>query len=101
MQVGAYSKKKNANAQAAKLKAAGFDCFVATNGSSGTSSSSTVIKVGSKVKVKSGAKTYTGGSVARFIYSKTYTVDELKGDRAVLDKNGLCTPFNVRDLILA
>ena len=101
VQVGAYSKKKNANAQAAKLKAAGFDCFVATNGSSGTSSSSTVIKVGSKVKVKSGAKTYTGGSVARFIYSKTYTVDELKGDRAVLDKNGLCTPFNVRDLILA
>lgn len=101
VQVGAYSNKKNANAQAAKLKAAGFDCFVATNGSSGTSSSSTVIKVGSKVKVKSGAKTYTGGSVARFIYSKTYTVDELKGDRAVLDKNGLCTPFNVRDLILA
>ena len=101
VQVGAYSKKKNANAQAAKLKAAGFDCFVATNGSSGTSSSSAVIKLGSKVKVKSGAKTYTGGSVARFIYSKTYTVDELKGDRAVLDKNGLCTPFNVRDLILA
>ena len=101
VQVGAYSKKENANAQAAKLKAAGFDCFVTTNGSSGTSSPGVVIKTGSRVKVKSGAKTYTGGGVASFIYKGTYTVDELKGDRAVLDKNGICTPFNVKDLVLA
>lgn len=101
VQVGAYSKKENANAQAAKLKAAGFDCFVTTDDSSGTSSSGTAIKTGSRVKVKSGAKTYTGGGVASFVYNGTYTVDELKGDRAVLDKNGICTPFNVRDLILA
>lgn len=101
VQVGAYSKKENANAQAAKLKAAGFDCFVTTDDSSSSSSSGTAIKTGSRVKVKSGAKTYTGGGVARFVYNGTYTVDELKGDRAVLDKNGICTPFNVRDLILA
>ena len=101
VQVGAYSKKENANAQAAKLKAAGFDCFVTTNGSSGTSSPGAVIKAGSRVKVKSGAKTYTGGGVASFIYKGTYTVDELNGDRAVLDKNGICTPFNVKDLVLA
>lgn len=101
VQVGAYSKKENANAQAVKLKAAGFDCFVTTNGSSGTSSPGAVIKTGSRVKVKSGAKTYTGGSVASFVYKRIYTVDELKGDRAMLDKNGVCTPFNVKDLILA
>jgi len=101
VQVGAYSKKENANAQAAKLKAAGFDCFVTTNGSSSSSSSGATIKAGSKVKVKSGAKTYTGGSVASFVYKGTYTVGELKGDRAVLDKNGICTPFNVKDLVLA
>lgn len=101
VQVGAYSKKENANAQAVKLKAAGFDCFVTTNGSSGTSSPGAVIKTGSRVKVKSGAKTYTGGSVASFVYKRIYTVDELKGDRAMLDKNGICTPFNVKDLILA
>lgn len=101
VQVGAYSKKENANAQAAKLKAAGFDCFVTTNGSSGASNSGTAIKVGSRVKVKSGAKTYTGGGIASFVYSGTYTVDELKGDRAVLDKKGICTPFNVKDLVLA
>lgn len=101
VQVGAYSKKENANAQAARLKAAGFDCFVTTNGSSGASNSGAAIKVGSRVKVKSGAKTYTGGGIASFVYKGTYTVDELKGDRAVLDKNGICTPFNVKDLTLA
>jgi len=101
VQVGAFSKKENATALAAKLKAAGFDCFVTTNGSSGASNSSTTIKVGSRVKVKSGAKTYTGGGVASFVYGGTYIVDELKGDRAVLDKKGICTPFNVKDLVLA
>lgn len=100
VQVGAYSKKANATAQAAKLKAAGFDCFVTTNGASSSSTVAT-IKEGSRVKVKSGAKTYTGGGVASFVYKGTYTVDELKGDRAVLDKNGICTPFNVKDLTLA
>lgn len=59
------------------------------------------IKQGSLVKVKSGAKTYTGGSVAIFVYMGTYTVDELVGDRAVLGKNSIRTPFNVKDLILA
>ena len=58
------------------------------------------VKKGSKVKVKPGAKTYTGGSVASFVYKGVYTVDELKGDRAVLDKGGICTPFNVKDLTL-
>ena len=96
VQVGAFSKKENAKAYAAKLKAAGFDCFVTTNGSSGAT-----IKAGSRVKVKFGANTYTGVSVARFVYDGVYTVDELSGDRAVLDKDGICTPFNVKDLILA
>lgn len=100
VQVGAYSKKANATAQAAKLKAAGFECFVTTNGASSSSTVAT-IKEGSRVKVKSGAKTYTGGGIASFVYKGTYTVDELKGDRAVLDKNGICTPFNVKDLTLA
>ena len=100
VQTGAYSKKANATAQAAKLKAAGFNCFVTTNGASSSSTVAT-IKEGSRVRVKSGAKTYTGGGVASFVYKGTYTVDELKGDRAVLDKNGICAPFNVKDLTLA
>jgi N-acetylmuramoyl-L-alanine amidase len=42
------------------------------------------IKVGSNVKVKSGATTYTGGGLASFVYTRVHQVKELKGDRAVI-----------------
>lgn len=103
VQVGAYGVKSNADAMAAKLKAKGFDVFITTEGGSAVSSSPSpvkVIKVGSKVKVKSGAKTFTGGGVASFVYKNVYTVDQLSGDRAVLDSKGICTPFKISDLIL-
>ena len=58
------------------------------------------ITKGSKVKIKSGAKSYDGASMATFVYNKVYTVDELQGTRAVLDKNGLCTAFHIDNLIL-
>ena len=57
------------------------------------------IKVGSKVKVKKGAKSYEGKTVADFIYNNVYTVDQLKGNRAVLDLKGICTAFKKSDLI--
>ena len=57
------------------------------------------IKVGSKVKVKKGAKSYDGKKIASFVYNNVYTVDQLSGKRAVLDEDGLCTAFNVNDLI--
>lgn len=59
------------------------------------------IKVGSKVMVKPDAKTYDGSSVAAFVYGKEYRVDSIKGKRVLLDKNGICTPFNIKDLVLA
>ena len=99
VQVGAYSVKANADNMAEKLKKAGYQTFVTTEGGSSVAEPK-VIKVGSKVKVKKGAKTYTGGSIANFVYNNVYTVDQLNGDRAVLDKNGICTPVNVKDLIL-
>lgn len=58
----------------------------------------TNIKEGNMVKVNEGSKDYNGSNVASFVYKGTYKVDELKGDRAVLDKNGICTAFNVNDL---
>jgi len=58
------------------------------------------VRVGSRVRVNRGAKTYTGGGVAAWVYDRTYTVDSLTGDRAVLDSRGLCTPFNVKELAL-
>lgn len=57
------------------------------------------IKVGSKVKVKKGAKSYEGKKIASFVYNNVYTVDQLSGKRAVLDRKGICTAFNTNDLI--
>ena len=37
-------------------------------------------------------------SLASFVYGRTYTVDELKGDRAVLDRKGLDTAVKTSDL---
>lgn len=56
------------------------------------------IKEGDIVKVNESAKDYNGSKIASFVYENTYKVDELKGDRAVLDKNGICTAFNVNNL---
>lgn len=105
VQVGAYAQKQNADTMAAKLKADGFDTFITTEGGTAVSPGIPTppvktITEGSKVKVKPGARTYTGGGVAGFVYGNTYTVDELSGNRAVLDEKGICTPFNVADLIL-
>ena len=62
--------------------------------------STRTITVGSKVKIKKGARSYDGKRVSAFVYLRTYTVDELRGDRAVLNKKGICTAFNVKDLIV-
>lgn len=53
-------------------------------GSTSSSSSSASIKKGDKVRVKKGAKTYTGGSLASFVYSTTYDVLEVSGNRVVI-----------------
>ena len=63
------------------------------------SEESIVIRLGDTVTVKPGSKTYTGGGIASFVFGRVYRVDELKGERAVLDLKGICTPVNVRDLI--
>lgn len=58
------------------------------------------VKEGCKVKVKKGAKDYNGKSVADFVYTKVYKVDDLKGKRALLDEKGICTAFSTDDLIV-
>lgn len=73
-------------------------CIVGSSSSSKPKTTST-IKVGDKVKIKKGAKSYEGVRMASFVYNNTYRVDELSGNRALLDKKGLCTAFNVKDLI--
>lgn len=58
------------------------------------------IKVGSKVKVKPGAKTYEGKKLASFVYDNVYDVHQLSGSRAVIGQRGVVTAaMKVVDLI--
>ena len=104
IQVGAYAEKVNAENMMAKVKTAGFDAFITTEQGQAVSSTNApakTIEKGSRVKVKKGAKSYEGATIASFVYSNVYTVDELNGNRAVLDLKGICTAFKTEDLILA
>lgn len=60
----------------------------------------TGIKVGDRVQIISGATWYGSTSKIADIYinGKTYTVDSLSGNRAVLDKNGINSPIDVKYL---
>lgn len=84
VQVGAFSKKENAEAMLKKIKAAGFDAFITTNGTPEPAKqveSVKQIKVGSKVKIKN-AVTYDN---KRFIaYYDVYDVIQVTGDRIVI-----------------
>ena len=108
VQVGAFSVKANADAFAAKVKAAGFDTYVTTTGGTqvapGPAPKATetkTIKVGSKVKVKNGAKTYTGGGLASFVYNTVYDVLQINGNRVVIGLKGQVTAaIRLEDLIL-
>ena len=104
IQVGAYSIKANADAMASKLKAAGFDTFITTQGGQAVSTVATPtreVTVGSTVRVKDGAKTYSGGSLASFVYKRDHQVSQLSGDRAVISYNGtVVAAVHKSDLIL-
>ena len=98
VQTGAFYKKANADAMAAKLKAAGFDTYITTeqgkavSSSGGTTAAS--LAVGDKVKLASNAPVY--GSSKKFsswVYSSTLYVREISGNRVVIStqKTGAVT----------
>lgn len=65
-------------------------------------SASNKVEVGSTVRVKKGAKTYTGGKLASYVYERNHKVYQLKGDRAVITYNGtVVAAVNANDLYLA
>lgn len=47
------------------------------------------IKAGSTVRVNKGAKTYTGGGLASFVYNRDHAVKEISGDRVVITCGGV------------
>lgn len=109
IQVGAYSVRENAEKFLAEVKAAGFtNAFIAEveKPQAPVSAPSPApepvpepIKVGDTVRVKSGAKTYNGGSLAAFVYQRDHKVSEVNGDRAIITYNGcVIAAVNVNDL---
>ncbi len=57
------------------------------------------IKSGCKVMIRSGARTYNGGKLASFVYSRPHTVSEVYKDRAVVCYgNVVVAAVNVKDL---
>lgn len=105
VQIGAFNVKANAQKRLQEAVNKGFkDAYIVEVGvqdpTPAPAPKPRVIEVGSTVQVKQGSKSYEGKSVATFVYGKKLRVDELKGDRAVLDKQGIHTAFNIKDLIL-
>ena len=59
------------------------------------------IKVGDTVRLNKGAKTYTGGALASFVYNRDHTVKSIAGQRAVIAYNGVTVAaVKVSDLTL-
>lgn len=98
VQVGAFRNKANADKLLKELKSKGYDAYIRTEVDAIPPKSN--IKVGSRVKIKQGARSYNGTKLANFVYKNVYTVDQLKNNRAVLDTKGINTPVHIDDLIL-
>jgi len=115
VQVGAFAEKRNADACLSRAKKAGFkDAFIITTGAPAPQPASRPapkpapkpapapnIKVGSKVKVKKGAKDYSGTQLASFVYDRAYSVIQVSGDRAVIGEGKVVTAaVRLKDLTL-
>lgn len=99
VQIGAFSSRKNADSYLSEAKNKGFNGFVVTEN---VKSPHRSIKVGDKVYINRGAKTYDGGNLSSFVYDRINLVAELKGNRAVVTYGGITVAaVNVNDLILA
>jgi len=59
------------------------------------------INVGNMVRVRVGSRTYTGSYIKSFVYSTVYRVDEIKGTKAVLNRDGINILVNIADLTRA
>ena len=116
VQIGAFAVKANAEAALKRAKAAGFkDAIIVTAGAAKAAAApakpaaapkpkpaAPAIKVGSRVRVKKGAKDYNGRTLASFVFSTTYSVIQLSGDRVVIGEGKAVTAaVRLKDLTLA
>ena len=98
VQTGAFSKRSNATRLAERLENDGYETYITTKGRE--PAQEPTIEEGDRVKVRRGARTYTGGGLADFVYDNVYEVLQLRDDRAVIGRSGAVTAaVNVDDLI--
>lgn len=96
-QIGAYKSLDNAK----KACITGYSVYDEKGNVVYTLATAATIKVGSTVMVKKGAKTYTGGSLASFVYNRKHIVKEIKGNRVVITYLGVVVAaVNIKDLTL-
>lgn len=93
VQVGAYGVKSNADAMASKLKEKGFDVYITTS----KPVPAKTLKVGSKVKII-GSKYATGQTIPDWVKPKTYTVQQIAGDKALIKE--IVSWVFIKDLML-
>lgn len=106
VQTGAFSVKTNALALEKRLKADGFETYVTDKGGvkyvhKEATTPTPVVRVGSIVRIRNGARDYNGGTLLDFVYARDHRVSELSGSRAVITYGGVVVAaVNVRDLIV-
>jgi hypothetical protein len=111
VQIGAFREKKNAETLAAKAEGDGYDVYIvppeggapvpAPPPPKPAPKPEPSLKVGSKVRVKKGAKDYNGVQLASFVYARIYSVIQLSGDRAVIGEGKAVTAaVRLKDLTL-
>ncbi len=91
--VGAFDSEESAQETLKKAKEKGFmDAFIAfilrNIPENAHETIQKEIKVGDRVRVKMGAKTYTGVGLASFVYKREHLVSHINGDRVVITYNG-------------
>lgn len=95
VQVGAYNKKSNAETILKEIKSAGFNAIIVTTSlSSDIKNPSHTLKVGDKVKLKSGSYVYgTKIKFLPFVYNSTLYVRNINGSKVKIStkKTGLIT----------
>ena len=98
IRIGPFNSKSEAEAVVKKLQAAGFASLVVK---SEVNAAVETLSHGSLVRVKKGAKTYEGTSLATFVYNRDHTVKSIVGDRVVITYNDIViAAVRKEDLIL-
>jgi hypothetical protein len=64
------------------------------------------ITIGSRVRIKAGAKYYTGGDIPAWVINDTWIVHQVTGDRVVINENvsktrAIKSPIHIHNLILS